>query len=40
MYVPEHHPETNDVFFEREDEAHLIKVIFVDICTHILIEDY
>ena len=27
MYVPEHHPETNDVFFEREDEAHLIKVI-------------
>ena len=29
MYVPEHHPETNDVFFEREDEAHLIKVILL-----------
>jgi len=26
MYVPEHHPDTNEVFFEREDEAHLIKV--------------
>jgi len=26
MYVPENHPETNEVFYEREDEAHLIKV--------------
>lgn len=26
MYVPEKHPETNEVFYEREDEAHLIKV--------------
>jgi len=26
MYVPEEHPETRATFFEREDEAHLIKV--------------
>jgi len=26
MYVPEKHPETHEVFYEREDEAHLIKV--------------
>jgi len=26
MYVPEHHPVTNEIFFEREDDAHLIKV--------------
>ena len=26
LYVPEKHPATNDRFFEREDEAHLIKV--------------
>ena len=22
LYVPEVHPETNDIFYEREDEAH------------------
>jgi len=26
MYVPEHHPETQELFYEREDEGHLIKV--------------
>jgi len=26
LYVPEEHPETKSVFYEREDEAHLIKV--------------
>lgn len=26
LYVPETHPVTNDIFFEREDEAHLLKV--------------
>ena len=26
MYVPEYHPDTNEIFFEREDDAHLIKV--------------
>jgi len=26
LYVPEKHPETGATFFEREDEAHLIKV--------------
>ena len=40
MYVPECHPETHDIFFEREDEAHLIKVSFIDICALILTEDY
>lgn len=27
LYVPEKHPVTNDTFFEREDEAHVIKCI-------------
>ena len=27
LYVPEVHPETQDVFYEREDEAHVLKVI-------------
>jgi len=27
MYVPEHHPETHELFYEREDEGHLIKVV-------------
>ena len=27
MYVPEQHPVTKSTFYEREDEAHLIKVI-------------
>ena len=31
MYVPEVHPETHDVFYEREDEAHVLKV---NICVH------
>jgi len=26
MYVPEIHPNTNEVFYEREDDAHLLKV--------------
>ena len=26
LYVPEEHPETRAAFFERKDEAHLIKV--------------
>lgn len=26
MYVPERHPDTNEVFYEREDDAHLLKV--------------
>ena len=26
MYVPEVHPITNNVFCEREDEAHVLKV--------------
>jgi len=26
MYVPEKHPVTKEIFYEREDEAHLIKV--------------
>jgi len=26
MYVPEVHPATSQVFYEREDEAHLLKV--------------
>ena len=31
MYVPEYHPDTNEIFFEREDDAHLIKVcIFLE----------
>ena len=29
LYVPEKHPVTNDIFFEWEDEAHLIKVCFL-----------
>jgi len=31
MYVPETHPTTNDTFYEREDEAHLLKVNVVTI---------
>jgi len=27
LYVPEEHPETNTIFYEREDDAHLIKVL-------------
>jgi len=26
VYVPEVHPATNEIFYEREDEAHLLKV--------------
>ena len=26
LYVPEQHPQTKNIFYEREDEAHLIKV--------------
>ena len=26
MYVPEKHPNTDEVFYEREDDAHLLKV--------------
>ena len=26
LYVPEVHPETGEVFCEREDEAHVLKV--------------
>ena len=29
LYVPEQHPVTNKTFYEREDEAHLIKVIIL-----------
>ena len=29
LYVPEVHPETNEVFCEREDEAHVLKVILI-----------
>ena len=25
MYVPERHPDTNEVFYEREDVAHLLE---------------
>jgi len=28
MYDPEMHPSTGAIFFEREDEAHLLKVRF------------
>jgi len=38
MYVPEHHPETKNLFYEREDEAHLIKVCIATLylCFYIL----
>ena len=26
MYVPEQHPDTGDLFYEREDDAHILKV--------------
>ncbi len=26
LYVPEKHPITNDMFYEREDEGHVFKV--------------
>jgi len=29
MYVPEVHPETSEVFYEREDDAHLLKVVLL-----------
>jgi len=29
MYVPEVHPETGEVFYEREDDAHLLKVVLL-----------
>ena len=29
LYVPETHPETGEVFYEREDDAHLLKVFFI-----------
>ncbi len=32
LYVPETHPITNDVFYEREDEGHVFKV-HVCACT-------
>lgn len=35
LYVPEEHPETQEVFYEWEDDAHLLKVI-VYIPLHIL----
>ena len=31
MYVPEKHPQTNNTFYEREDEVHLIKVVLADL---------
>jgi len=41
MYVPEHHPDTNEIFFEREDEAHLIKVrIFRRMYTELMTYSY
>ena len=27
MYVPEVHPETGEIFYEHEDDAHLLKVV-------------
>ena len=26
LYVPEQHPDSGDIFYEREDEAHVLKV--------------
>ena len=40
MYVPEVHPHTKQTFYEREDEAHLIKIhVFEEpvIAMHIII---
>ena len=37
LYVPEIHPETGDVFCEREDEAHVLKVQFPYYTTFCLI---
>ena len=28
MYVPEKHPITDDTFYEHEDAAHLLKVLY------------
>lgn len=38
LYVPEMHPISNEVFCEREDEAHVLKVILM--CTCALAEGY
>ena len=27
LHVPEHHPDTNDVFFQRQDEAQVILLV-------------
>ena len=35
LYVPEVHPETNDIFYEREDEAHVLKVQCICMCRYI-----
>ena len=42
MYVPEEHPHTKQTFYEREDEAHLIKVHVEEsiIAIHIIIVGY
>ena len=29
LHVPEVHPDTNEIFFEREDEGHVLKVYTV-----------
>ena len=29
LYIPETHPDTGKIFYEREDDAHLLKVIFI-----------
>ena len=34
LHIPEVHPDTGDVFFEREDEAHILKVYHVIIFIH------
>ena len=33
MYVPDHHPDTNEIFYEREDEEHLVKVCILEMCV-------
>ena len=38
LYVPEIHPETKAIFYEREDEAHLLKVWMYTIGVAIIIE--
>ena len=34
--MPEVYPETHDVFYEREDEAHVLKVIDYSMCIDVL----